>query len=166
MPIILNANSYEWPALPFLEWEKTKDTLHMWTQIVGKTRLTLTPLVNHWWNVVLYVTPVGLSTSAIPFGTKTLDIEFDFVSHRLTMSTSEGRQQLIPLYPRSVADFYGEYMSGLRSLGVDIHIHRTPMEFDDMTPFDEDRHHDAYDRDSVERFRRILIQADRVLKQS
>src|ERR1700756_568566 len=106
----------QWPALPWEEWEATANTLHMWTQIVGKTRLALTPLENHWWNVTLYVTPRGLSTSAIPFRHESFDVEFDFIAHKLAIRTSEGKERNIALIPRSVADFYSEYMAGLRSL--------------------------------------------------
>jgi hypothetical protein len=136
----------------------------MWTQIVGKTRLALTPLENHWWNVTLYVTPRGLSTSAIPFGHETFEVEFDFVGHKLAIRTSEGSEHGIPLYPRSVADFYGEYMAGLRSLGIEVQIHRSPDEFDDQTPFDEDQHHTSYEVRHVESFRRVLINCDRIFK--
>ena len=161
----LNLSLPEWPPLPFSEWENTCDTVHMWTQIAGKTRMILTPRVNHWWNVTLYVTPAGLTTSAIPYRDKTFEVEFDFIAHRLTVRTSEGRERIVPLYGRSVADFYAEYISSLRSLEIEVNINRTPVEFDDSTPFDEDRHHASYDRDYVERFRRILINADRLLKQ-
>src|ERR1700688_4027076 len=105
----------DWPPLPFAEWEKTYDTLHMWTQIVGKTRLALTPLENHWWNVTLYVTPRGLSTSAIPFQRQSFGVEFDLIAHQLVIRTSEGKEHSMPLFPRSVADFYSEYMACLRS---------------------------------------------------
>lgn len=155
----------EWPALPFAEWEKTCDTLHMWTQIVGKTRMALTPLENHWWNVPLYVTPRGLSTSAIPWGTGTFAIEFDLVAHQLLFHSSGGVQHCMRLFPRSVADFYAEYMASLKSLGVEARIYETPVEFDDVTPFDQDQHHASYDTEYVERFRRILIHADRIFKQ-
>ncbi len=157
-------NQPEWPPLPFAEWESTCDTLHMWTQIVGKTRMALTPLENHWWNVPLYVTPRGLSTSAIPYGTGSFEVEFDLVAHRLLLRSSAGSEHCIRLYSRSVADFYSEYMAALRSLGVDIKIHRTPVEFDDTTPFDQDQHHASYDVEYVERFRRILIHCDLSLK--
>jgi hypothetical protein len=157
--------SPEWPALPFQEWESTCDTLHMWTQIVGKTRLALTPLQNHWWNVTLYVTPRGLITSAIPFRHLTFDVEFDFVAHRLLMRTSEGTEHTIALYARSVADFYAEYMAALRSLGIEVKLHLTPEEFDDTTPFDQDQHHASYDAQYVERFRRVLIECDNALKE-
>ena len=155
----------ELPALPFAEWEGTCDTLHMWTQIVGKTRLALAPNENHWWNVALYVTPRGLSTSPIPFRDQTFEVQFDFVAHKLLVQTSEGEQRTISLYPRSVADFYTEYMGCLRSLGIEVSINRTPAEFDDNTPFDQDQHHASYDTEHVERFRRILINTDCVFKE-
>jgi Family of unknown function (DUF5996) len=157
--------SPEWPALPFADWEQTCDTLHMWTQIVGKTRMALTPLQNHWWNVTLYVTPRGLSTSAIPFQKQTFEVEFDLIGHNLSIRTSEGAEYGMALYPRSVADFYGEYMAGLRALGIQVSLNRTPDEFDDKTPFDQDQHHASYETRHVESFRRILINGDRVLKQ-
>jgi hypothetical protein len=158
-------NLSEWPPLPFAEWEATCDTLHMWTQIVGKTRMALTPLENHWWNVTLYVTPRGLTTSAIPCGDGSIEIDFDLMAHQLWLRTSSGQEHSMRLYPRSVADFYAEYMASLRGLGIDTKINRVPAEFDDLTPFDEDRHHASYDTEYVERFRRILVQCDRVLKQ-
>jgi hypothetical protein len=154
----------EWPALPFEEWEQTCDTLHMWTQIVGKTRLTLTPLINHWWNVALYVTTCGLTTSPMPAGDRTVEVEFDFLKHQLALRTSDGSEAQIGLYARSVADFYEEYMARLRSLGVDVKIYKTPVEFDDTTPFDQDRHHASYDKEYVQRFHRILVNTDRVFK--
>jgi Family of unknown function (DUF5996) len=158
-------NPTEWPPLPYAEWENTRDTLHMWTQIVGKTRMALAPLENHWWNVPLYVTPRGLSTSAIPCGADTFEMEFDLVAHQLLLRKSSGTQHGMRLYPRSVADFYAEYMAALRALGIEVRIYRKPVEFDDVTPFDEDRHHASYDTIYVERFRRILVQSDRIFKQ-
>lgn len=155
----------EWPALPFKEWESTCDTLHMWTQIVGKTRMALTPLENHYWNVTLYVTPRGLSTSPIPFRGETFEVQFDFVAHELLLRTSEGKQKSVPLFPRTVADFYREYMACLRALGIEVSIHCVPDEFDDKTPFDQDEHHASYDAKHVESFRRILINADQVFKE-
>jgi hypothetical protein len=159
-----NLTSPDWPALAFSEWEATCDTLHMWTQIVGKTRLALTPMENHWWNVTLYVTPRGLTTSAIPFRHESFDVEFDFITHQLAIRTSQGKERKIALMPRSVADFYKEYMASLHSLGIEVTIHRKPDEFDDTTPFDEDRHHASYDVKSVESFRRILMNSDRIFK--
>jgi hypothetical protein len=158
-------SSNEWPSLEFSEWENTCDTVHMWTQIVGKTKLALTPLVNHWWNVVLYVTPVGLTTSPIPYDGRTFEVEFDFVLHRVLVRTGDGREQTMGLYARSVADFYTEYMSLLGSLGITVKIHRVPVEFDDLTPFHEDRHHASYQKEHVEKFRKILAHADRLLKE-
>src|ERR1700691_1359874 len=156
--------SPEWPSLPFSDWEATCDTVHMWTQIVGKTRLALSPPLNHWWHVALYVTPRGLSTSTMPFGKQTFDLEFDFVAHQLIIRTSTGGGRSIRLFPRSVADFYAEYMACLRSFGIEVTIDRRPAEFDDTTPFDEDRHHASYDRECIDRFHRILINSNRVLK--
>ena len=158
-------NPSDWPALPFAEWEKTCDTLHMWTQIVGKTRMALTPLENHWWNVPLYVTPRGLSTSAIPWKNGSFSMEFDLVAHQFLFHGSGGVQHCMRLFPRSVADFYAEYMASLKSLGIEVQIYKVPVEFDDVTPFDQDQHHASYDTEYVERFRRILIHADRVFKQ-
>src|SRR5215471_6583334 len=135
----------------------------MWTQIVGKTRLALTPTENHWWNVTLYVSPRGLTTSLIPYGAQAFEVEFDFVAHALVIRTSAGEERRIPLFPRSVADFYNEYMASLRALGIEVSIHRTPDEFDDKTPFDENRHHASYDAKYVENFRRILIASAGVL---
>jgi len=160
----LNLISPEWPPLDFSEWENTLDTVHMWTQIIGKTRMAREPLINHWWNVTLYVTPVGLTTGSIPYGGRTFEIEFDFVSHRLRIRTSEGTEHSIRLCSRSVADFYAEYMATLRSLGIEIKIDKIPAEFDDPTPHDQDRHHASYEEKYVERFRSILVRADRIFK--
>ncbi|HEV3038121.1 MAG TPA: DUF5996 family protein [Candidatus Angelobacter sp.] len=157
-------SSLEWPPLPFSDWVATCDTLHMWTQIVGKTRMALTPLQNHWWNVPLYVTPRGLTTSPIPFERKTFEVEFDFITHNLVIKTSDGAQHAIPLIPRSVADFYNEYMACLRSLGIKVSIHLEPAEFPDTTPFDQDHHHASYDKKYVENLHRILVNTDQVLK--
>jgi hypothetical protein len=157
--------SPEWPSLPFADWESTCDTLHLWTQIVGKTRLMLTPLENHYWNVTLHVTPGGLTSRVIPFGRITFAVDFDFVAHQLVIVTSEGTEFRMALYARSVADFYREYMAGLRSLGIDVQIHATPDEFDDKTPFAQDEHHASYDPAYAERFRRVLINCDRIFKE-
>ncbi len=157
--------SPDWPALPFKEWESTCDTLHLWTQIVGKTRLALTPLENHWWNVSLRVTPRGLTTPPIPFQRRTFVLEFDLIAHQLLVRTSDGGVHSIPLFPRSVADFYAEYMACLRALGIEVKLYRTPVEFDDTTPFDLDQRHASYDTEYVESFRRILVHSDRVLKE-
>jgi hypothetical protein len=154
----------EWPPLDFVDGEDTFDTVHLWTQIVGKTRLVLTPLENHWWNVPLYVTPCGLTTSPIPFHQESFEAEFDFIEHKLALRTSGGQAATIRLYPRSVADFYKEYMAQLRALGIEVSIYRKPAEFDDTTPFDQDEHHVSYNTTVIESFRKILVGTDRVFK--
>jgi len=153
-----------WPDLPLSAWSDTCDTLHLWTQVVGKVRLKLTPLVNHWWNVTLYVTSRGLTTSPIPHGTRTFDIVFDFVDHRLLIETNDGGTETLPLRPMSVAEFYSEFMSRLRRLGIDVHIWTTPSEIENAVPFEQDRTHAQYDPVFAQRFWRALLQADRVMK--
>ena len=154
-----------WPPLPLEEWEPTRATLHMWTQVVGKIRLTLTPLTNHWWNVPLYLSARGLTTSVIPYGARTFEIEFDFLAHRLDITTGDGQRESLPLAPCAVADFYGEVMGALARLGIDVKIWTTPVEVPDPVPFTEDRVHSSYDPAQAERFWRVLSQADRVLKE-
>ena len=153
-----------WPGLPLAEWQDTYATLHMWTQIVGKIRLTLTPLENHWWNTTLYVTSRGLTTSAIPYGVRTFEIDFDFIDHRLIIQTSDGVIKSLALATRSVADFYGELMDTLRSLAIEVRIHAKPDEVAEPIPFAEDHKHASYDAEYANRIWRILIQADRVFK--
>ena len=152
-----------WPELPLAEWKDTLATLHMWTQIVGKIRLALTPLENHWWNVPLYVTPRGLTTSAIPYGDRLFQINFDFISHLLLIETTDGSVKTFALRPCSVAEFYKEIMTTLGSLGMPVTIWTTPVEVQDRTPFEEDQKHAAYDAEYVQRVWRILVQSDRVL---
>jgi hypothetical protein len=159
-----SARSDSWPDIPLAAWAETCDTLHLWTQVVGKVRLALTALVNHWWNVTLYVTSRGLTTSPMPCGARTIDIAFDFVEHRLTISCSDGRSESLALAPMSVAEFYSEVMARLHRLGVDVHIWTMPGEIEIAVPFDRDRTHAQYDRAAVERFHGALVQADRVLK--
>jgi enamine deaminase RidA (YjgF/YER057c/UK114 family) len=154
-----------WPPLPLDAWRDTYATLHMWTQVVGKTRLALTPLVNHWWNVTLYVTSRGLTTSAIPCAWRTFEVEFDFISHILEIRTSDGAIRTLALAPRSVADFYAEYMSTLHELGIGATIWPHPCEVPDPIAFGIDRIHASYDADAVLRFWRALAQADRVFQQ-
>src|ERR1700712_468938 len=137
----LSLSSPDVPALPFNDWETTCDTLHMWTQIVGKTALAFAAPVNHWWQIAFQVTPKGLRTGPIPWRHESFDVEFDFLAHRVVVGTSAGQLLAISMHPRSVADFYFEYMAGLHSLGIDVRFRRTPVEFHDTTPFDEDRHH-------------------------
>ncbi|HXG63460.1 MAG TPA: DUF5996 family protein, partial [Blastocatellia bacterium] len=154
-----------WPSLPLEEWKDTYATLHMWTQIVGKVRLTLSPPINHWWHSALYVTARGLTTSLIPYGTRAFEIDFDFINHNLIINTSAGETRNIVLEPRSVADFYEELMAILRALGIAVQIHAKPDEVPDPIPFAEDREHASYDREYANRCWRILLQADRVFKE-
>jgi Family of unknown function (DUF5996) len=162
--VTATAKGAAWPALPLAEWRDTYATLHMWTQIVGKTRLALAPMENHWWQVPLYVTPRGLSTSAMPSGNRTLAVEFDFIDHVLSVESSDGATSTLPLIPRSVADFYTAYMTALRSLGFAPTIRPVPVEVETAIPFAEDRQHASYDADAAHRCWQILVQADRVLK--
>jgi hypothetical protein len=153
-----------WPALPWEEWKDTATTLHMWMQIVGKTRLAFTPLVNHWWNVPLYITARGLSTSSIPYENDLFDVEFDFVDHRLDVRVTSGGSQSIALRPQSVAAFYEEYVDLLRSFNIEPKIYPKPVEVADPIPFAEDHQHASYDKDSAYRFWRILQRSDTLLK--
>jgi len=137
----------------------------MWTQIVGKIRLTLTPLENHWWNTTLYVTPRGLTTLPIPYGARTFGIDFDFIDHRLLIECSDGATRALALASRSVADFYQELMETLRSLEIEVQIHAKPDEVAEPIPFTEDHKHASYDPEYANRFWRILVQTDRVFKQ-
>ncbi len=154
-----------WPSLPLEEWKDTYATLHMWTQVIGKIRFALSPWVNHSWHVTLYVTSRGLTTSPIPYGEKTFEIDFDFIEHRLVIETSGGDVRSIELRPRSVADFYAEVMSTLRGLGFDIRIHTLPNEVQDPIPFEKDAEHKSYDPEYANRFWRILVQTDRLFKE-
>jgi uncharacterized protein DUF5996 len=152
-----------WPALPLAEWKDTYATLHMWLQCIGKIRLVQTPVINHWWNTTFYVTARGLTTSAMPYGTRTFQMEFDFLDHHLRIETSDGERRSLPLRPQSVAEFYGATMEALRSLGIAVTVWTTPVEVADRTPFERDTHHCAYDQDYANRCWRILMQASRVL---
>jgi len=152
-----------WPQLPLAEWKDTYDTLHRWTQIIGKIRLALTPMMNHWWNATLYITPHGLTTSAMSYNGQFLQIDFDFIAHLLLVVTSDNPTKTIALRPCSVAEFYQETMAALKSLGMPVTIWTTPVEVPDRTPFELDRKHAAYDPEYVQRFWRILAQANRVL---
>jgi len=155
----------DWPDLPLANWADTCATLHLWTQVVGKIRLAHAPMVNHWWQVPLYVTSRGLTTSPIPYGARSFQIDFDFIDHRLTIATSTGETRTIPLAPRTVADFYAEMMGRLRDLGLETRIWTMPVELEGAIPFDQDREHGSYDADYVNRFWRILVQVDRVFTQ-
>lgn len=153
----------DWPALRVDDWTDTRDTLHMWVQIVGKIRLACSPLVNHWWQVTLYVTPRGLTTSSIPYGDRIFDIEFDFCEHQLRIRTSSGESHEIPLEPQSVSTFYARTMEALRALGISVAIQPTPNEVEPALPFADDHVHCSYDAEAVHLFWRQLVQADRVI---
>ena len=154
-----------WPALPLNAWRDTYQTLHMWTQIVGKIRLTLSPRVNHWWNVALYVSPCGLTTSPIPYGSGAFEIQFDFLNHELEILTSSGARNWLALSPQPVAVFYGRLMAALGSLGIRVAINTKPQEIADPIPFEQDTQHASYDPEYAHRFWRILLAADAVLKE-
>ncbi len=153
-----------WPSLPFEAWSDTAATLHMWFQIVGKVRLVQSPWTNHSWHVTLYVGPRGLTTSPIPYQARSFEITFDFIAHQLVIETSDGATARIPLEPQSVAAFYRRLMDELARLGLRVAIHNKPNEVADAIPFDRDEVHKAYDREYANRFWRILVQTDRVLK--
>jgi hypothetical protein len=153
-----------WPALPYTDWEPTCTTLHMWTQIVGKVKLELTPFLNQWWNVTFAVTARGLTTSTIPFGQRMFQVDFDFIDHRLAIHVSDGRSRCMPLLACSVADFYVEFMSSLESLGIQVKINTHPMEVDNGIPFADDQVHAAYDPAYVNRWWRIMLGVSRLLE--
>ena len=154
-----------WPELPLAAWEDTYQTLHMWTQIVGKVRLALFPRLNHWWGVTLYVSPVGLTTASIPYGGRCFEIEFDFRKHELRIEMDDGRVRILALKPRSVADFYAEFRAALSELGIAVKVWPMPCELVNPIAFDKDTVHSAYDREYVQRFWRILVESDAVFKQ-
>jgi hypothetical protein len=160
-----HAHPDAWPALPLDAWRDSYATLHLYSQIVGKTRLALAPMENHWWQVVLYVTSRGLTTSPMPVDRRTVQVDFDFVDHQLVARTSDGASASFALEPRTVADFYDEYMNLLRGLGVEVKIWPVPVELAEVTPFPEDREHRSYDRDAVNRFWRVLVQSSRVMRE-
>ena len=155
-----------WPPLPLAEWSATRDTLHMWTQVVGKVRLELTPLVNHWWEVPLYISARGLTTSPIPYALGIFEMEFDFIDHVLKIVTSRGEIRTIPLKPRSVADFYENVMATLASLGIEVKIWPMPVEITNpIIRFERDTTHASYDPEYANRFWRILVTVDTILKE-
>jgi hypothetical protein len=154
-----------WPELPLASWEDTYRTLHMWTQIVGKVRLALSPKTNHWWEVPLYVNSVGLTTSPIPYAGGAFEIQFDFCQNKLMIQTSHAASRTLALAPRSVADFYREFMAALGELGIEVRIWRMPCEIPDPIPFDRDTQHASYDPEYAHRFWRILVSCDAVFKQ-
>jgi hypothetical protein len=154
-----------WPELPLQEWEDTYHTLHMWTQIVGKIRLGLTPLQNHWWNVALYVNCRGLTTSLIPYDGGGFELEFNFLDHRLELRTSNGLERALPLKPKSVAAFYRELFAMLRDAGINVQINPKPQEVPNPIPLDQDETHASYDPEYANRLWRILLATDAVFKE-
>lgn len=154
-----------WPALPLNAWVDTYQTLQLWTQIVGKVRLTLSPKLNHWWNVSLYVSPRGLTTSAIPYGLEMFEIEFDFIEHQLEIRTSTGDRKSFPLTSESVSAFYSRVMNTLQLMGLDVAINTKPQEFPNSIPFEQDHQHMSYDREYAHRFWRILVGSDIILQE-
>lgn len=154
-----------WPELRLEAWKDTYATLHMWTQIVGKVRLALSPRINHWWEVPLYVNAVGLTTSPIPYKQKVFEIQFNFLEHSLTIAICDGQQRVLQLRPQSVAAFYAEFMSALHSLDIDVHIWPMPVEIPNPIRFDRDTQHASYDPEYAQRFWRILTLVDPVFKE-
>jgi hypothetical protein len=154
----------QWPPLPLEDWVDTRETLHLWTQIVGKLRLEGATPVNHWWHVTLAVTERGLSTMPIPHPGGSFQIDFDFLAHQLRVTLEDGRTEILPLRPQSVAQFYGELMDLLSALGIEAHIRTTPVEIENAIPFNQDHAHAAYDREAVGRFWQVLSGAARLLE--
>jgi Family of unknown function (DUF5996) len=153
------------PALPFDSWKDTQSTLHMWAQIVGKVRLKLCPLVNHWWNVPFYVTARGMTTSAMPYQQRAIEVHFDFIDHRLSIESSDGRVVTMALGPQSVAEFYKRFMAALGEVGVNVHIWTVPSELPNPIPFEQDYAHASYDAEAVHRFWRIVVWVDEIFKE-
>jgi Family of unknown function (DUF5996) len=161
----LTSNSESWPELHLADWKDTCDTLHMWTQIAGKVRLALSSYVNHWWEVAFYVSPRGLTTSPIPYVRGIFEIEFDFLRHFLDIRTSTGEIKTLELRPRSVADFYEEFIAALQTLGIAAKIWTMPQEVPNPIPFDKDVEHASYNPEQAVRFWRILLAVDTVFKE-
>jgi hypothetical protein len=160
-----SADALAWPRLlPLAAWQETLTTLHMWTQVIGKIRLSSSPWLNHSWGSALYVTTRGLTTSPIPSGSGTFEIEFDFVTHALRMTASNGAERSFSLAPMSVAAFYSNCLDELRDLGVNVKIFTRPVEVEEAVRFEEDDRHASYDADVVHRFWQALVQSDRVFK--
>jgi hypothetical protein len=151
------------PGLPLDAWIETHDTLHMWMQIVGKVRLALAPMINHWWQTTLNLTARGLTTGAMPYGNESVQIDFDFIDHLLRLQSSSGASRSIPLASRPVAEFYRDLMSALHAMGARVEIWTVPVEVDVRIPFEEDQIHKSYDPEYAYRFWRVLLQADRVM---
>jgi hypothetical protein len=158
-------NSDLWPELPLEAWQDTYHTLHMWTQIVGKVRLALCPPVNHWWEVALYVNARGLTTSPMPYANGIVEIQFDFINHQLVIQTSENTSRVLALAPRTVADFYRDFVAALAALRVEVKIWKMPMEIPDPIPFDQDTIHASYDPEYANRLWRMLVRCDAIFKE-
>jgi hypothetical protein len=154
-----------WPDLPLDAWSETCDTLHLWTQVAGKVRLALTPLINHWWNVTFRVTSRGLIAPANHYGGRSFDIMFDLFDHQLLIVTSDGSLESFPLKAMAVADFYETFMERLRRLDIDVRIWTMPGEIENAIPFDQDQGHAHYDPEYVSRFRQALVQSARVMNE-
>ena len=163
VPVHNTPSSSLWPSLPVAAWQDTYETLHLWTQIVGKIRLALAPKLNHWWHSTLYVTPRGLTTAAIPDGFRLFEISFDFLAHNLRIETSDGLTRNIPLVSRSVADFYQTLMTTLQEMGISVRIWTMPQEVADPIPFDQDHQHATYDPEYAQRLWQILVQTHRIM---
>jgi hypothetical protein len=159
---IARAAQDEWPELPLDAWQDTYATLHMWSQIVGKVRLALSPRINHWWEVPLYVSATGLTTSAIPYPGGIFEVEFDFINHRLTIKTNQNTTATLELKPRPVADFYREFMAALAGLGIAVKIWHMPVEIPNPIAFDKDTQHASYDPEYATRFWRILASTEKI----
>ena len=153
------------PALPFDSWKDTLATLHMWTQVVGKLRLKLCPLVNHFWNVTFYLTARGMTTEAMPYDSGTVEVRFDFIDHKLLIETDQGRTAEIALKPQSVAEFYTKFMAAIANLGVTTKIWTMPCEVPNPTPFEQDQAHASYDPEAVNKFWRITVWVDQVFQE-
>jgi hypothetical protein len=161
----LNLNVELWPELPLAAWQDTYATLHMWTQIVGKVRLALSPRINQWWEVALYVNARGLTTSAIPYEGRIFEVQFDFIDHRLVIQTSWSSSKTLALRAQSVADFYAEFMSALQSLGIAVKIWTMPVEVPNPVRFTSDTQHASYDPEYANRFWRILVSCENIFQE-
>jgi len=159
-------NDDVWPALPYDEWKDTYATLHMWSQVIGKVAVVLAPPVNHSWGVSLQVTARGLSTRPLPHGSRSFTMAFDFIDHQLVVDTSDGHRRVLPLKPRTVADFYSDVMAMLQEMALPVKIWPMPVEIPSPVRFDEDTAHHSYDPEFANRFWRILVQIDRVFTEA
>jgi Family of unknown function (DUF5996) len=159
----MTGSTAQWPDLPLSAWSETCDTLQLWTQIVGKLRIALTPLINHWWNATFHVTARGLTAPAMPYRERTVDVTFDFLDHRLVIEVSDGGVEQFALKPMSVADFYAAFTRALGRLGIDVAIRTMPCEIKPAVPFEQDRTHAQYDPVYVQRFHAGLLQSHRVM---